>query len=236
VSELRLLAERVAAAARDVTDVKSAQDRIERTARVAEDVREAVDRAELPATALAAMHADGVAVMPSVAVQAAAQAAAAATAAVRTGQPSDPADDSGRRLRDAINDLRDALRSQATATWRDAGLKSSLAGRIALLKALAMVPAFKARADEAARLATSLAQDVASDYLPAAQYRVFRETLDEFEEAFKAFDLSAVREASVFLLRSANGTATVADVTPEVRAWLRRHDLETAFDVRPSRG
>jgi hypothetical protein len=233
VDSLQDLAERVAAVATQFRDVKAETKKVEQNVRLASELGEATSRVSLRSGFLKAAIEDGSidrGALPLAAVQTALRAVQSAM----DSAPDDLVSNASAACR-ALEALAATLKVAVQRGWSDVTGSLSLAERSVLVEALKHVPAYERQVTTLSSLLRTLQAQVQSDYLSAADYRLFKETLEEFETEFARLQLTDSEGVQRFLRRFIAGLATLEDLTPEIHDWIKQQDIEQSFFLRPGR-
>lgn len=230
---LQELADQVRSTAAQFRDVKAETKKIEQNARVTESLRTAMRGVDLRAGFLKEAVKDGSitrATLPIRDVQAAQRAVDVAL----TESTEDMISNTASACRQ-LDELVVALRTSTERAWADVVAGLSLDERRVLVEALKHVPAYAVQVAELSSLLRTLEAQLRHDYLTASDYRLFKETLAEFEEAFARLRLTDSEGVAQFLKRFIAGLATLEDLTPEIHAWIKQQQIEKSFYLRPRR-
>ncbi len=233
MADLRELATRLVEAAGQFRNVKDQQKLVEQNVREAKAVRDVTGLVEARATFLKETIGDGSLSRSSLPQGDIASARRTVREVILADKASRPglAD---RATRD-LKDLDGYLRVATVEGWRQISGSLNLDERQVLLEALRHVPAYAGRVRDLKDLLRTLQAQLRSPYLTGSDYRLFKETLEEFEEAFETLQVSNSEVIQDFLGKFVRGTATLADLVPEVHAWIKEQKIESSFYLRTAR-
>lgn len=233
MTTLSELAEELASAARRLSNLQQEAARVEQAVRARVDVIANRDRAKVRFGFLDESVRDGRLPSAIIPVPQVRDAAVAAKLALECSSDEIVAKTAEANKKAA--DLSDVLRSVAGLGWRSLVVKLNLIERRALVEALRHVPQYRAEAAMLIALLNTLESQMRSEFVTRADYRLFKETLEEFEEAFNQLKISESPDVEVFLRQFAMGLATMVHLTDDARDWIREQGIESSFHIRPAR-